>query len=256
VAAVDRVEFRVMTYNVHGCLGMDGRHSTRRIARVIAGARPDVVCLQELDQSRGRSGKVDQIAEIARELRHDFHFHAISEQDDGHFGNAILSHHPMKRVGSGPLPEIPSSLRLEDRGVLWVQIEIDGVALQVLNTHLSILERERRLQVDALVTDWLRRPDCRGPVVLAGDFNASSFSYTARRIGELLHDVSDLDVVARAAGDRIHRTWSGRVPVRRIDHVFTSGDLGVRSIRAPRTRLSRVASDHLPLVVDLVVERR
>ena len=58
------------------------------------------------------------------------------------------------------------------------------------------------------------------------------------------------------AGERIHRTWSGRVPVRRIDHVFTSGELGVKSIRAPRTRLSRVASDHLPLVVDIVRSRR
>jgi endonuclease/exonuclease/phosphatase family metal-dependent hydrolase len=252
-ATAERVEFRVLTYNVHGCLGMDGRLSTRRIARVIMSARPDVVCLQELDQSRGRSGKVDQIAEISRELRSDFHFHAVSEQDDGRFGNAILSHWPMRRIGSGPLPRIPSSLRLEDRGVLWVEVDVDGVAIQVLNTHLSILERERRLQVDALVTEWLRRPECRAPVVLAGDFNASSFSYTARRIGEILHDVSDLDVVARAAGERIHRTWSGRVPVLRIDHVFASGELGVRAIRVPRTRLSRAASDHLPLVVDLFV---
>jgi len=255
-AGSDAVEFRVMTYNVHGCLGMDGRHSTRRIARVIGAARPDVVCLQELDQSRGRSGRIDQIGEIARELRSDFHFHAVSEQDDGRFGNAILSHHPMRRIDSGPLPRIASSLRLEDRGVLWVEIDIEGVAVQVMNTHLSILERERRLQVDALVSEWLRRPEVRPPVVLTGDFNASSFSYTARRIGEVLHDVSDLDVVARAAGERIHRTWSGRVPVRRIDHVFTSGSLAVRAIRVPRTRLSRAASDHLPLVVDLVAERR
>jgi endonuclease/exonuclease/phosphatase family metal-dependent hydrolase len=254
-SGVESIRIRLMTYNVHGCRGMDGRYSTQRIARVIARARPDVICLQELDQSRGRSGGIDQIGEIARQLQSDFHFHAVSEQDDGRFGNAILSHFPMERLGSGQLPRVPSTLRLEDRGVLWVEIELEGASLQVLNTHLSILARERRAQVDALVRDWLEDPGCRAPVVLAGDFNSSSFSYTSRRIGDVLHDVSDLDVRARAAGERIQHTWSGRVPVRRIDHVFTSGDLSVASVRVPRTRLSRVASDHLPLVVDLSVPK-
>jgi hypothetical protein len=40
---------RMMSYNVHGCKGMDGRVSTDRIARVIARYNPDIVALQELD---------------------------------------------------------------------------------------------------------------------------------------------------------------------------------------------------------------
>src|SRR5690606_25634562 len=43
---------RVMTYNVHSCIGMDGKLDPERIARVIARARPDVVALQELDVGR------------------------------------------------------------------------------------------------------------------------------------------------------------------------------------------------------------
>ena len=45
----------VMTYNVHSCLGMDGKLSPARIARVIAQCNPDVVALQELDVRRART---------------------------------------------------------------------------------------------------------------------------------------------------------------------------------------------------------
>jgi endonuclease/exonuclease/phosphatase family metal-dependent hydrolase len=242
---------RLMTYNVHFCRGMDGRYSTQRIARVIARAAPDVVCLQELDQSRARSGGVDQGLEIARQLEKDFHFHAVAELDDGHFGNAVLSSLPLRWRAAGPLPAVETRLNLVDRGVLWVEVEVDGVPVQVFNTHLSISERERRLQVAEVVGErWLGHPECAGAVVLAGDFNASPESWIARRVETMLRNA-----VPVGAGGAGQRTWSSRIPVRRIDHVFTSADLGVHAVTVPRTRLSRVASDHLPVVVDLTITR-
>ena len=45
--------FRLLTYNVHGCVGMDGQLSPERVARVIAQSGADVVCLQEVDVQRG-----------------------------------------------------------------------------------------------------------------------------------------------------------------------------------------------------------
>ena len=69
-----RNTLRVMTYNVHSCIGMDGRLSTSRIARIIAQCRPDVVALQELDVGRGRTGGIDQAHAIAQELEMEFHF--------------------------------------------------------------------------------------------------------------------------------------------------------------------------------------
>jgi len=41
--------------------------------------------------------------------------------------------------------------------------------------------------------------------------------------------------------------------VLRIDHVFVSSRIEVTAVFAPDTALARVASDHLPLVVDLAV---
>jgi hypothetical protein len=66
---------RVMTYNVHSCIGMDGKLSPERIARVIARYAPDVVALQELDVGRARTEGMDQAHRIAHYLAMDFHFH-------------------------------------------------------------------------------------------------------------------------------------------------------------------------------------
>jgi endonuclease/exonuclease/phosphatase family metal-dependent hydrolase len=123
-----------------------------------------------------------------------------------------------------------------------------GVRFQVLNTHLSILERERRLQVEELLR-WVRRAQQRGPVLLVGDLNTTSDSWAGRRLAEPLHDVVARDAELRSAA--APRTWSGRLPLRRIDHVFASADVDVRRVEVPRSRLARVASDHLPVVVDV-----
>src|SRR5690606_38620944 len=40
---------RIVTYNVHSCVGLDGRLSPARIARVLARCDADVIAIQELD---------------------------------------------------------------------------------------------------------------------------------------------------------------------------------------------------------------
>jgi endonuclease/exonuclease/phosphatase family metal-dependent hydrolase len=245
------VRLRLMTYNVHGCRGMDGKFAPHRIARVIARERPDVVCLQEVDQERTRSGSIDQVAVIARRLRTDYRFHAVAEVDDGRFGNAVLSAHPLRLVAAGPLPAAARAkemFNLEDRGAVWVTLQAGDKVVQIINTHLSILEQERREQAEALLGPaWLGHPDCKGPVILTGDFNASPESWALRRLETRLRNA-----VGSERKDRDLRTWSGRVPLRRIDHVLVSETVEVMGAYVPRTHLSRVASDHLPLVVDLV----
>jgi len=241
------VRLRVMTYNVHGCRGMDGQFSPERIARVIARSRPDIICLQELDQIRRRSGGIDQIEVIAEQLRANFQFHAVADVDDGSFGNAVLSCYPLRLIRSGPLPYIRSRINLEPRGALWVEAEVGARKVQILSTHLSIREKERRVQAEALAgPEWLGHPDCGPSVVLAGDFNTSSHSHAGRLIQKRLTDACVLRVE-----DTTLQTWSSRLPVRRIDHIFLSECFRPGSVHVPRSRLTRVASDHLPLVADI-----
>lgn len=240
---------RMMSYNVHGCSGMDGCISTERIARVIARYNPDIIALQELDVGRLRSGRIDQAEMIARKLEMKYHFHPVFRWKDEQYGNAILSRYPMALIESGALPKLSNKKRnYEPRGVIWVTVEFGGEKIQVFNTHLSLWPRERTLQVEALLSEqWLQHPDCQGPVVLCGDFNSLPRSEVYRKLCHRLHDSQ-----TALPGHRPRRTWSGQYPVSRIDYVFINDNFQVYSIAVPRTDLEKIASDHLPLITELI----
>jgi endonuclease/exonuclease/phosphatase family metal-dependent hydrolase len=234
---------RIMTYNVHSCVGVDGRLSPERIARLIARYGPDIVALQELDVARARTGLVDQAHLIASALRMDFHFHPVIHVEEERYGDAILTHLPVRLVKAGPLPAPP---RREPRGALWVAIEAGDREIQVINTHLGLRPDDRRMQVDALLgPQWLTHPDCRDPVILCGDFNALPTSAVCRRIRARLKDSQIAFTSLRPSG-----TFFGRFPLARIDYIFVSEHVEVLGVEVPSTRMARVASDHLPLIID------
>jgi len=244
---------RVMTYNVHGCVGVDGKLDVGRIAAVIGQARPDIVALQELDVGRARSGRIDQAHAIATRLGMSFHFNAALSVEEERYGDAILTALPQRLVRSGPLPTPHRLRRLEPRGALWVQIETASGPLQIINTHLGLVPQEQRTQVAALLgDDWLGDTRCRDPMVLLGDFNATRRYAAYRALTERLCDVQRAPDGGRRPG-RVVRTFPSRLPVLRIDHVFVSASIEATGVFAPETALARVASDHLPLVVDLTV---
>jgi len=242
---------RLMTYNVHGCIGVDGKLDVGRIAAVIGQARPDIVALQELDVGRARSGGIDQAHAIATRLGMSFQFNSALSVEEERYGDAILTALPQRLIRSGPLPTPPRLRRLEPRGALWVQIETTTGPLQVINTHLGLVPQEQKTQVAALLgQDWLGHPDCRDPTVLLGDFNATRRYAAYKALVRRLRDVQSLPDGGRRPG-RVVRTFPSRLPVLRIDHVFVSPGIEVTGVFAPDTALARVASDHLPLVVDL-----
>src|SRR6185295_86437 len=121
-----RKTIRIMTYNVHSCRGMDGRLSTDRIAKVIGYYDPDIVALQELDVGRSRTGDIDQAKVIARTLDMAHHFHPAFRLAEEQYGDAVLSHYPMKLVKAGGLPRLARAPYLEPRGALWVSIAANG----------------------------------------------------------------------------------------------------------------------------------
>ena len=247
---VRRNTLRVMTYNVHSCVGMDGKLSTSRIARVIAQCKPDVVALQELDVGRVRTREIDQAHAIARELEMEFHFHPALRLEEELYGDAVLSRWPMRLVRAAGLPTLQGRPDLEPRGALWVAVDVDGREIQLVNTHLGLLSKERLAQVQALLgPEWLEHPDCRGPVILCGDFNAIPASSAYRRLRGRLRDAQ-----LALNGHRPKQTFFSRYPVNRIDHIFVGSGVEVLDVDVPRTQLIRSASDHLPLVIDIRLE--
>lgn len=238
-------KFRVMTYNVHSCIGTDGKLDPSRIAEVIARSNADVIALQELDVCQKRTLGLHQPQWLAERLKMFVHFTAARSCDDGHYGNAILSRHPLALVSEGGLRRRTG----EQRAVQWVKVSIGELALHVMNTHLSTQFRERLLQIQQLQgAEWLAHSESRLPLVVCGDLNSSQFSPVYRGLRRDLVDAQ------RANGARAVPTWPSRRPLFRIDHLFTSKSIAVSHCEVPRDRLTMLASDHLPLLAELGCE--
>jgi endonuclease/exonuclease/phosphatase family metal-dependent hydrolase len=237
---------RIMTYNVHRCVGGDGRLDVGRVAAVIAQCRPDIVALQELDVCRARTGVVDQAHAIAQRLGMGFHFHAAVQVREERYGDAILTAAPLTVIKAAALPGSSSIRALEPRGALWVELQVGARRLQVLNTHLGLVPHEQRGQAAALVgPHWIGGALRRDPMILLGDFNATPHASAYRTLAGTLKD-------ARRIGPavRVGATFPSRFPILPIDHVFVSDGIVVESVQAITAPLARSASDHLPLVVD------
>jgi len=230
-----------MTYNVHSCVGTDGKLEPSRIADVIASLNPDIVALQEVDVCQSRSLGVHQPEWLAERLGMRAHFTAARACDDGHYGNAVLTRHPFELVSEGNLVR----RRDEQRAVQWLSVNIAGQVVNLLNTHLSIHLRDRLLQIEELLgAEWLARARS-APLVICGDLNSGQFSPVYRKVQRGLSDVQ------RVNGRIPRPTWPSRCPFLRLDHVFTSKQVHVWSSEVRRDALATVASDHLPLVTDL-----
>lgn len=249
---------RIVTYNIHGCVGMDGELSPQRIARVLGQAQADIICLQEMDRRRPRSNRIDQVQAIAEAVGMQAVFAAAWEEGEQAFGNAILTARPMQVVRTGMLRRHKPTRN--GRSAIWVEVELpwSPVAgesrassqslnrLQVICTHLSLYPTEQQRQAEELVREWLEPAKLRGPVVLCGDFNAAPGSATWKTLAKGLRDVED------GRPGRPYPTYFSPYPLLRVDHIFVSPTIRPQS-QVIRSRLAKIASDHLPVLADLQI---
>jgi len=241
--------FTIMTYNVHRLIGNDRHVSAGRIAEVIETYHPDIVALQELPGARYRPEEGGTCEELTRELALLKKSSRLTFLERERNGNVVYSRFPMRLIRAGGLHPETRRRSIVPRGVLWVEIDLDGHPLQLVNTHLGLTPPERSSQSKVLMgAEWLAHPDCASPVILCGDFNLLPSSPIHRRLKDTLKDKQE----ALSLG---HTEWTfpSHYPMVRFDHLFVSPDLDVESVQIPQTKLTKVASDHLPLLVKLRV---
>lgn len=239
--------FRVMTYNVHRCVGPGGGDSISDITSVCRDANADIIALQELDAPETDQAEgAHHARDLADHLGMDLMFCRTFRRGVGYYGHALLSRSvlELKKVTTFASPHVDA----EPRGAIWARATLGTTVLDVMSTHLGVHRNERASQSRELMGDaWLGSPDLLSPHLLCGDMNAvPNASTTYRRFTSRLRDAQrQLD------GHRPRPTFPSRLPVLRLDHVFVSDDLEVLSINVPWNGRSRRASDHLPLIVDL-----
>jgi endonuclease/exonuclease/phosphatase family metal-dependent hydrolase len=215
-----------VTYNVHGCVGMDGRTDVARVAAVLAELEPDVIALQEVLAGFG-DHVGGQVAELAQLLGMEAVFGTTLRRRGGRYGNAILSRQGIVDWACDDI----SIDGCEPRCILRARL---GSGITVLNTHLGLRVRERHRQV-AWVEDYLDgRPG--SPIVLMGDFNA----WMPR--GDVLGRLR-----ARFGAPPAPRSFPVRRPLLALDRIWTLPAGLLREVRAHASLRARLASDHLPV---------
>jgi endonuclease/exonuclease/phosphatase family metal-dependent hydrolase len=232
--------FRIATYNVHKCRGLDGRVLPRRIVEVLRELDADVVALQEVVSERTGRRDNDQPRYIAEELGLHWAFGENRQIDGGGYGNAILTRLPVLFEENFSL----SHRGREERGCLRADLSLSPqTVLHIYNAHLGTAFHERRHQGRRLVdSDILTREDVTGPRILLGDFNEWLPGLASRLLAEHFGCVD----IRLHLGRR--RTYPGLLPFLHLDHVYFDDSLLLEKAILYRTGKAIIASDHLPLV--------
>jgi endonuclease/exonuclease/phosphatase family metal-dependent hydrolase len=224
---------RVMTYNIHGAYGLNGRQDVEAIARVIEDAQVDVVVLQEIERGWLLEGSTDLLALLAGRL--NMPYTVMDTPTDPIAGNAILSRYPIVATGQGSLPLLDT---LISRGYAWAQIDLgEGETLRVVVTHLHHEPKRgdvRIAQVDALLQALGRQPY----TIFAGDMNAVAGSPEI----QLIIDAGFVDSWGEVGHD-------GRP---QIDWIFHTPDLIADDI----VKIESPASDHPAVVATIALKEK
>ena len=231
---------RLLSWNIHkGIGGRDRRYSLQRIIDCIDHEHPDLVCLQEVDRLVARSDFDDQPRLLGQSLNLQSTFQANVPVSKGTYGNLILSRWA---VGSTHRISLKRGIR-KSRGAQLIQVETPEGALHLVNTHLGLDERERHWQIDFLLDHELFQSSSVMPTFIAGDFN----DWRNTLAEQSLANHGFQQVTSPPSEYRSFPSW---LPVGGLDKVFVRGEVTTERVKVVRTSLARVASDHLPIVVD------
>lgn len=222
-------KLRLMTWNIHGGVGPDGRFDLARIASLIRRHRPDILALQEID-TRGRG--VSCLAPLeGLGIGHLAEARTIAVPD-GHYGHVLFSRWPTRGVVLHDL----SVRRREPRMAIETHIATPAGKLHLVVAHLGLEPLERRRQARRLA--GLARSSRHAPTVMMGDFNDwFSFGLVRRTLAGALPERSGL------------RSFPACWPVLRLDRVYCS-ERGML-LDAFSDPEARHASDHLPIIADI-----
>jgi len=218
----------VSTYNVHRCVGRDGRYDPARIRAVINELDADVVALQELEWNPEAALHV--LDTLARGTGYTSVAGPTLFRADGHYGNALLTRLAVRRIDRLDL-SVPGR---EARGALDVELLAEQSTVRVMATHLGLLAGERRAQMQRLL-DALSVT--RAPTVLMGDLN--EWFLWGRPLRWLRAHFGRAPAPA---------TFPASWPVLALDRIWVEPARMLREVRTHRSPLARLASDHLPLL--------
>jgi endonuclease/exonuclease/phosphatase family metal-dependent hydrolase len=245
-----RVNLRVVTYNIHKCIGgVDRQYRPERISKAITPFTPDCVFIQEVDEGARRSlghRQVDLLGDLLN-LPHRVYFPNVKVQGGGHYGNAILSRFPIRCARNIDIT-VPNAKR---RSVLHAEIRVRPTdrtgksrTVHLYNLHLGLSQSLRDRQLSRFLSSHpFVSSHPRTPIILAGDFN------------DVWGTLGKKWLVPNGfrGPKKPLRTFPAWAPIRALDAVYVRGDAELTELRRSPHFGARWASDHLPLVAGVKV---
>lgn len=228
------MHLRIATYNIHQCVGRDGIQNPKRIAAVLNELNADIIALQEVTSHPEMSDEpLANLAEAAEmQLIEGFTLSSAGAR----YGNALLSKLPVSAVNRIDI----SVKKREPRGVIEITLNHNCKKVALWATHLGLGIHERRQQINTLL-EVIDSADADVSILL-GDFN-EWFPW-----GRPLRALNGWFTKAQSPA-----TFPSRRPFLKLDRIWVRPVNRLTTLRAHSTKLSRVASDHLPLLADVAL---
>lgn len=241
------MKIKMLTYNIHRAIGLDRRFKPGRIIEIINEINPDIALLQEVDEGVPRSKELNLAKEIAEAC--GFPYYELGHNvtlKKGNYGNATLSKFPISR-------ERNINLTIDNkksRGCQHTTIDINPKkSIEVFNLHLGLSAKERQKQAGLLFhSEEYLLIKKKTPCVVAGDFNDWRSLLRALFI-EGLGFTCATDSTKRW-GESAIKTFPSFAPRGGLDRVYYKGRVNCLSANRYEKNIAKIASDHLPIVVE------
>jgi endonuclease/exonuclease/phosphatase family metal-dependent hydrolase len=223
----DGPTLRLVSYNIHS-----QRDDHAALDEVIRALEPDVLVLQEAPRRLRWRTRCAQLA-------HAFDM-VYAAGGLPSLGNVILTTLRVRVHGAWAL-RYPLTPGRHLRGAAFARCSVGRAPFVVVGSHLSTDAAERPAQGQLLKKALT---DVDAPVIVAGDLNETSGGGAWRLLADGLLD---------AAGENRSATYPATTPRDRIDAVFVDPRVLVTGYQVVDSPAARRASDHLPVVADLVL---
>ncbi|MEU8262901.1 endonuclease/exonuclease/phosphatase family protein [Micromonospora sp. NPDC048999] len=219
-----------MSYNIHG-----QRDDTAALAEVVRAAAPDVVIVQEGPRRFRWRQKCASLADAFGLV--------VAAGGLPALGNLLLTSLRV-RVLATRCQRYPLTPGRHLRGAAYAECRVGGSRFLLAGSHLSTDPAERPAQASAFKRELAA---ATLPVVAGADLNEGPDGPAWRTVAEGLTDTGV------AAGRAARPTFPCADPQRRIDALFVDPRITVVDHDVVDTPRARRASDHLPILADLLL---
>lgn len=227
---------RLLSFNIHGGRSLSGERDLSHVRALMDKHQIDIGVFQEMETRPSRGKSTDDVSLLAGPERPHHFFGASVKDDQGWYGNLIVSRYPITRCH---VHNLETNRFLEPRNAIDALVETPLGKIRIIGTHLSLVARERWSEGRNLLR-LMDKIEARttNPVFLMGDINEwKPTSNLTRHLNQLMKKVP------------CGATFPSFRPLLRLDRVWHDSLFKVTA-HVLRDSDVRGLSDHLPLLIE------